>query len=145
MAHICFMKRRAFKRRYKRPRRGTAKSIEAKAKSLQTSYRKYTGTTLTIKAAKDILNNTPDCPYCLRKMQWNELSFDHMMPSSRGGANSSDNLVLCCNVCNRQKGNLTVEEYKALLVFLEGWPIMKESVLLRLRAGGAALRRRRRY
>lgn len=138
-------RRKTFKRKYSKPKRGAAKTIEAKARSMQTSFRKYTGTTLTIAAAKEIINNTPECPYCLIKIPWNQLSYDHVQPSSREGLNEVANLILCCNPCNRQKGNLTGDEYKALLVFLGGYPVMKESVLLRLRAGGAALRKRRRY
>lgn len=138
-------RRKAHKRKYKKPSRGTAKTVEAKARSMQTSFRKYTGTTLTIAAAKDIIANTPDCPYCSMKIPWNQLSYDHIQPSSREGENAEVNLVLCCRSCNLSKGNLTGDEYKALIAFLDGYPIMKESVLLRLRAGGAALRRRRRY
>lgn len=138
------VKRKAFKRKFKKPRRGTAKTIDAKAKSMQGSWRKYTGTTLTLKDAKIIINKPPQCPYCQRVPSWPELSFDHIQPSSREGPNSVENIVVCCATCNREKGNLTADEFKLLLAFLNDYPIMKQSVLLRLRAGGAALRRRRR-
>lgn len=139
------LKRKPYKRKYIKPKRRSAKSIDSKAKSMQTSYRKYTGQTLTLDRAREIIASPPKCPYCNLTIQWNQLSYDHIMPSSRGGEDNQDNLVLCCGICNRQKGNLTGDEYKALLAFLDSYPIMKESVLLRLRAGGAALRRRRRW
>jgi len=33
------------------------------------------------------------------------LTLDHVMPRSRGGASTWENLVACCHPCNRQKGN----------------------------------------
>jgi 5-methylcytosine-specific restriction endonuclease McrA len=100
---------------------------------------------LTIADAKGIINSPPTCPYCHRDPHWNELSFDHVQPRSREGPDEATNLVVCCRTCNMEKGNLTGEEFKLLLQFLADHPVMKESILLRLRAGGAALRRRRRY
>jgi 5-methylcytosine-specific restriction endonuclease McrA len=40
---------------------------------------------------------------------------DHQTPRSRGGSNSSDNLVDCCKTCNSQKGASTLEEYRTWL------------------------------
>lgn len=38
------------------------------------------------------------------------LSIDHVIPTSRGGATTPDNLVTCCTVCNNRKNNRTPEE-----------------------------------
>lgn len=38
---------------------------------------------------------------------------DHLHPISQGGRNTQDNLVVCCQRCNRMRGNLTVEEFVA--------------------------------
>ncbi|MYM19977.1 HNH endonuclease [Brevibacterium sp. 5221] len=35
---------------------------------------------------------------------------DHVLPRSRGGANSWENLVACCRACNNRKGDRTPEE-----------------------------------
>lgn len=37
--------------------------------------------------------------------------FDHIIPSSRGGDNSIDNLGLCTKQANRAKGNMTKDEF----------------------------------
>lgn len=37
--------------------------------------------------------------------------FDHIIPSSRGGDNSIDNLGLCIKQANRAKGNMTKDEF----------------------------------
>ena len=39
-----------------------------------------------------------------------ELTLDHVIPRSRGGASTWENLVACCHTCNRRKGNLLPHE-----------------------------------
>jgi len=34
-----------------------------------------------------------------------ELTLDHVIPRSRGGSSTWENLVACCHTCNRRKGN----------------------------------------
>lgn len=36
---------------------------------------------------------------------------DHKQPRSRGGSNHPSNIVACCELCNRTKGNMTYEEF----------------------------------
>lgn len=38
-----------------------------------------------------------------------ELEFDHVIPESKGGDESLDNIVLACRRCNRRKGDRSVE------------------------------------
>lgn len=40
---------------------------------------------------------------------------DHLLPLSRGGSNSSDNIVAACWPCNREKGTMTAGEYRVFL------------------------------
>lgn len=47
------------------------------------------------------------CQYCGAK---NGLTLDHVLPRSRGGGDSWENLVTACNHCNVKKGNRTPEE-----------------------------------
>lgn len=48
------------------------------------------------------------CQYC--GITSNNLTIDHIIPKSRGGTDSWDNLVAACNSCNNKKGNQTPEE-----------------------------------
>lgn len=48
------------------------------------------------------------CQYCGSKTF--ELTIDHIIPRSRGGGDSWENLVAACNRCNNRKGNRTPEE-----------------------------------
>jgi 5-methylcytosine-specific restriction endonuclease McrA len=47
------------------------------------------------------------CQYCGAK---ENLTVDHVLPSSRGGRDEWENLVCCCTSCNMKKGNKTPEE-----------------------------------
>lgn len=50
------------------------------------------------------------CQYCARQFQPRDLNLDHVMPRSRGGPMSWENLVCSCRVCNLRKGGRTPPE-----------------------------------
>lgn len=50
------------------------------------------------------------CQYCGKKFSTTELSLDHVVPRSRDGGNSWDNIVCCCMKCNVRKGGRTPPE-----------------------------------
>lgn len=53
--------------------------------------------------------DTHQCQYCGSEK---DLTLDHVMPRSRGGKTSWDNLITACKSCNSRKGDLTPEEAK---------------------------------
>jgi 5-methylcytosine-specific restriction endonuclease McrA len=50
------------------------------------------------------------CQYCGKRFNSSQLSLDHVMPRSRGGGLSWDNLVCACIKCNVKKGGRTPAE-----------------------------------
>ena len=56
------------------------------------------------------------CQYCGRRTPKTDLTLDHVIPRSRGGIDSWDNLVLACMVCNVRKGNRTPDEARMPLI-----------------------------
>ncbi len=50
------------------------------------------------------------CQYCHRTLPSGELTLDHVIPRSRAGETSWENLVACCHRCNNRKGSRTPEE-----------------------------------
>lgn len=50
------------------------------------------------------------CQYCFHQLPTEELTFDHVMPRSRGGKTSWDNIVTCCIECNSTKAARTPAE-----------------------------------
>lgn len=51
------------------------------------------------------------CVYCGYDDNIRNLTMDHVIPKSKGGPNSWDNLVTACKHCNSEKGDLSLEEY----------------------------------
>jgi 5-methylcytosine-specific restriction endonuclease McrA len=45
------------------------------------------------------------CQYCASHYKTNELTFDHVIPRSRGGRTLWENIVTACQACNTTKGN----------------------------------------
>ena len=52
------------------------------------------------------------CQYCSSKK---ELTFDHLLPRSKGGKTDWDNVVTACSSCNVQKGGRLIERSKMQL------------------------------
>jgi len=56
------------------------------------------------------------CQYCGKSFPTSELSLDHVLPKSRGGPTSWDNIVCACVACNVRKGGRTPREARMQLV-----------------------------
>lgn len=56
------------------------------------------------------------CQYCGRRFPAHHLSLDHVIPRSRGGTTTWDNVVCACLECNIQKGGRTPNEARMSLV-----------------------------
>ena len=50
------------------------------------------------------------CQYCGRRSSTRDLNLDHVMPRSRGGPMTWENVVCSCRVCNLRKGGRTPAE-----------------------------------
>ncbi len=50
------------------------------------------------------------CQYCGARPDKSELTMDHVVPRSRGGRSSWENVVTACTRCNQRKGRHTPEE-----------------------------------
>ena len=51
------------------------------------------------------------CIYCGIHASKAKMEIEHVIPRSRGGTDSLNNLVLSCHECNQAKGNLSLSEY----------------------------------
>ena len=45
------------------------------------------------------------CQYCSHALPAHDLTFDHVVPKSRGGRTTWENVVTACTVCNLKKSN----------------------------------------
>lgn len=75
------------------------------------------------------------CQYCDRRFARNELNLDHVVPRSRNGESTWENIVCSCFVCNRIKGGRRPEEAGMRLIKKpvqpEWTPFMLETFSLR--------------
>jgi hypothetical protein len=58
--------------------------------------------------ANIILRDEETCQYCGK--HYRELTLDHVIPRSRGGESTWENLVASCRACNGRKGNRLLKD-----------------------------------
>jgi 5-methylcytosine-specific restriction endonuclease McrA len=73
-------------------------------------YRRIPHQTRALSRKNILLRDRNSCQYCGDTLPSGELTLDHVVPRSRGGLSTWENLVACCHPCNRQKGNQLVPE-----------------------------------
>lgn len=56
------------------------------------------------------------CQYCGAPFEHKELTYDHVVPRSKGGQTEWTNVVTCCTPCNLRKGGRTPEEAGMVLI-----------------------------
>ena len=73
-------------------------------------YRRIPHQTRALSRKNILMRDRFTCQYCLRMGNSADLTLDHVVPRSRNGESSWENLVACCHQCNNRKGNRTPEE-----------------------------------
>jgi 5-methylcytosine-specific restriction endonuclease McrA len=68
-------------------------------------YRRIPHQTRALSRKNILLRDRNTCQYCGVVLASGELTLDHVVPRSRGGSSTWENLVACCHPCNRRKGN----------------------------------------
>jgi 5-methylcytosine-specific restriction endonuclease McrA len=67
---------------------------------------------LTTKQIVNLFNENHTCYYCKKPItSAYELSIDHVVPMCRGGENTLKNVIVCCDICNLQKGKREEREF----------------------------------
>ncbi|HUZ05549.1 MAG TPA: HNH endonuclease [Acidobacteriaceae bacterium] len=82
-------------------------------------YRRIPHQTRALSRKNILLRDRNTCQYCGIVLTAGELTLDHVIPRSRGGLSTWENLVACCHNCNRRKGNSMPHE-------LEGMRLQRE-------------------
>jgi len=73
-------------------------------------YRRIPHQTRALSRKNILMRDRYTCQYCHRTMPSGELTLDHVIPRSRAGETTWENLVACCHPCNNRKGNRTPDE-----------------------------------
>ena len=73
-------------------------------------YRRIPHQTRALSRKNILLRDRNTCQYCGAVLSANEMTLDHVLPRSRGGLSTWENLVACCHDCNRRKGSQLLHE-----------------------------------
>jgi 5-methylcytosine-specific restriction endonuclease McrA len=79
-------------------------------------YRRIPHQSRALSRKNILLRDRNTCQYCGQVLASGELTLDHVIPRSRGGSSTWENLVACCHACNRRKGNQLTGEASMHLI-----------------------------
>lgn len=79
------------------------------------------------------LRDNFQCQYCCDKFPVHKLTFDHVIPQSKGGRTSWQNVVACCHPCNLKKSNKSPEQVGMRLFRIPKQPSWSPQLCLRIR------------
>jgi 5-methylcytosine-specific restriction endonuclease McrA len=85
-------------------------------------YRRIPHQTRALSRKNILLRDRNSCQYCGDALPSSELTLDHVVPRSRGGNSTWENLVACCHSCNRKKGNRILSEIDDMILLREPRP-----------------------
>ncbi len=71
------------------------------------------------------------CAYCGHRFHLEDLTREHIVPTSRGGQDTWMNCITACRPCNGHKGNRMPEELGMSLMYLPYVPSLHEDMILR--------------
>jgi 5-methylcytosine-specific restriction endonuclease McrA len=108
-------------------------------------YRRIPYQTRALSRKNILLRDRNTCQYCGEVLPPSDLTLDHVIPRSRGGNSTWENLVACCHACNRQKGNRMLSELDDMILLREPRPFSLHTSRQIMRMLGRADDRWRKY
>ncbi len=85
-------------------------------------YRRIPYQTRALSRKNILLRDRNTCQYCGEALPSSDLTLDHVIPRSRGGNSTWENLVACCHACNRRKGNRMLHEIDDMILLRDPRP-----------------------
>jgi 5-methylcytosine-specific restriction endonuclease McrA len=77
-----------------------------------------------------------ECRYCDKILRINTIVCDHIVPLSKGGDSTRENLQLICRSCNSRKGPLKEEDFLKIVKWISKQSMEVKDYLLRKLAKG---------
>ena len=108
-------------------------------------YRRIPHQTRALSRKNILLRDRNTCQYCGEVLPAAELTLDHVVPRSRGGLSTWENLVACCHGCNRRKGNQLLQELTEMKLQREPRPFSLHTSRHIMRMIGSSDHRWRKY
>ena len=95
---------------YDKKIKSTTKAFDLPAVIVLKTVVKFRFTTVACNRQNIIWRDGNQCQYCANFFPDDKLTMDHVLPKSRGGKNTWENLVAACMKCNQKKGSRTPQE-----------------------------------
>ena len=108
-------------------------------------YRRIPYQTRALSRKNILLRDRNTCQYCGETFGPGDLTLDHVIPRSRGGDSTWENLVARCHACNRRKGNRMLDEIDDMILLREPRPFSLHTSRQIMRMLGRADDRWRKY
>jgi 5-methylcytosine-specific restriction endonuclease McrA len=80
------------------------------------SYRAVPRINRSVSRRSIMVRDSHTCQYCRSVLPAARLTLDHVIPRSRGGRSTWENLVACCYPCNNRKGDRLPAEAQMTLL-----------------------------
>jgi 5-methylcytosine-specific restriction endonuclease McrA len=95
--------------------RSTSRAVPLPSVIRLLDYRRIPRQTRALSRKNILMRDHYQCQYCEKHCGAGELTLDHVLPRSRGGPSSWENLVAACRRCNNRKGDRLPEEANMFL------------------------------
>ena len=95
---------------YQKEIKSVSDSFQLPAVIVLKRFVKFQFKVVAVRRQEVILRDQCTCQYCAKKFPVDKLTIDHIIPKSKGGENTWENLVAACKKCNQRKGNRTPEQ-----------------------------------
>ena len=79
-----------------------------------------------------LLRDENRCQYCAKHFREAELTIDHVIPRSKGGKSTWNNVVAACKACNQKKGDLLPDKSPVSLIGLPRKPSYRSIIKKRI-------------
>jgi len=83
-----------------------------------------------------ILRDNYCCQYCNKHISGGKITVDHIIPTSKGGKSTWENMVACCPECNTKKDSKSLHEVNMKLIRVPKQPTISEFLKQKLRVDG---------
>ena len=88
--------------------------------------------TLTCNRKNILLRDNNTCQYCDKQFPESELTIDHVIPRSKGGANVWENVAAACKPCNQKKRDYLIENAPVSLIRVPKKPSYRSIIKKRI-------------
>tara|TARA_B100000427_G_C15257527_1_gene485052 strand:+ start:153 stop:674 length:522 start_codon:yes stop_codon:yes gene_type:complete len=96
--------------------RTVSESFSLPAVIVLNRYVKFRFHSVACKRQNILWRDDNQCQYCAKRYDAEKMTIDHILPKSKGGKNTWENLVAACKKCNQRKGNRTPTEANMCLI-----------------------------